>query len=86
MATRSSFLAWETPMDRKAWQATYSPWGHRRVGHDLATKTATDAALHYKFVNDYLLLHSQDYEMTPKMYVCIYWPLLKKWNSFVCVP
>jgi len=46
MATCSSFLAWETPVDREAWQATYSPWGHRRVGHGLATKTATKAALH----------------------------------------
>ena len=24
-------------MDREAWQATYSPWGHKRAGHDLAT-------------------------------------------------
>ena len=24
------------PMDREAWWA--SPWGHKRVGHDLATK------------------------------------------------
>ena len=24
------------PMDRGAWG--YSPWGHRRVGHDLATQ------------------------------------------------
>ena len=26
------------PMDSGAWQATYSPWGRKRVGHDLATK------------------------------------------------
>ena len=25
-------------MDRGAWQATYSPWGYERVGHDFATK------------------------------------------------
>ena len=25
------------PMDREAWRAT-SPWGCKRVGHDLATK------------------------------------------------
>ena len=24
-------------MDIRAWQATVSPWGHERVGHDLAT-------------------------------------------------
>ena len=24
-------------MDGEAWQV-YSPWGHKRVGHDLATK------------------------------------------------
>ena len=27
----------ENPMDRGAWQS-YSPWGHKRVGYDLATK------------------------------------------------
>ena len=26
MATHSSILAWKIPMDRGAWQATYSPW------------------------------------------------------------
>ena len=34
MATHSSILAWEiiwTPVG-------YSPWGHKRVGHDLAIK------------------------------------------------
>ena len=25
-------------MDRGAWQAPYSPWGLKRVGHDLAMK------------------------------------------------
>ena len=25
------------PMNRGAWRA-YSPWGHKRVGHDLATE------------------------------------------------
>ena len=28
----------KNPMNRGAWQATYSPWGLKRVGHDLATK------------------------------------------------
>ena len=26
------------PMDSGAWQATYSPWVYKGVGHDLATK------------------------------------------------
>ena len=26
------------PMDRAAWQATYYPWGRKRVRHDLVTK------------------------------------------------
>ena len=26
------------PMDKGAWQATHTPWGCKRVGHDLATK------------------------------------------------
>ena len=33
MATHSSILAWENPMDRAAWQATVH--GVARVGHDL---------------------------------------------------
>ena len=36
MATHSSILAWEIPVDRGAWQATVH--GIARVGHDLATK------------------------------------------------
>ena len=32
MATHSSILAWRTPMDRGAWQATVQ--GSQRVGHD----------------------------------------------------
>ena len=38
MASHSSLLAWKNPTDRGAWQAVYSPWGHKRVGHDLSTK------------------------------------------------
>ena len=26
------------PMSRGAWWATHSPWGHKRVRHDLTTK------------------------------------------------
>ena len=33
MATYSSILAWEIP-----WTVGYSPWGHKKVRHDLATK------------------------------------------------
>ena len=29
MATHSSILAWRIPMERGAWWATYSPWGHK---------------------------------------------------------
>ena len=27
--THSSILTWRIPMDRGAWQAPYSPWGHK---------------------------------------------------------
>ena len=37
MATHSSILAWENPMDRGAWNVTVHG-GHKRVGHDLVTK------------------------------------------------
>ena len=31
MATHSSILAWRIPMDRGAWQAGYSPCGHKEL-------------------------------------------------------
>ena len=30
MATHSSILAWEIPMDREDWWATYSLWGCKK--------------------------------------------------------
>ena len=36
MATHSSILAWEIPGQRSL--AGYSPWGCKRVRHDLVTK------------------------------------------------
>ena len=32
MATHSSVLAWNIPGQRS--QVRYSPWGHKRAGHD----------------------------------------------------
>ena len=32
------------PIDRGAWWAIYSPWGQKRVGHNLATAAAAAAA------------------------------------------
>ena len=31
MATHSSILAWRIPMNRGAWLAGYSPWGHKEL-------------------------------------------------------
>ena len=36
MAARSSILAWEIPWTESL--VGYSPWGHKRVRHGLATK------------------------------------------------
>ena len=36
MATHSSILAWEIPWTEKPGGLT--PWGHKRVGHNSATK------------------------------------------------
>ena len=36
MATHSSILGWRIPWTGEP--AGYSPWGHKRVRHDLATK------------------------------------------------
>ena len=37
MATHSSILAWEIPWTERR-LVGYSPWGCKRVGHDLGTK------------------------------------------------
>ena len=37
MASHSSIPAWETPWTKEPGRP-HSAWGHRRVGHDLATK------------------------------------------------
>ena len=36
MATHASILAWELPWTEEL--AGYSPWGNKRVDHDLATR------------------------------------------------
>ena len=36
MATDTSILAWEIPWTEEP--GSCSPWGHKRVGHDLVTK------------------------------------------------
>ena len=37
MATHSSILAWEIPRTEGTGEL-HSPWGHKRVGYDLAIK------------------------------------------------
>ena len=39
IAIHSSILAWRIPRTEEL--AGYSPWGHERVGHGLATKQET---------------------------------------------
>ena len=36
ITTHSSILAWEIPWTEEL--TGYTPWGHKRVGHDLVTK------------------------------------------------
>ena len=38
MVTTPFFLSWNSDKQRSL--AGYSPWSHKRVGHDLASKTA----------------------------------------------
>ena len=47
MATHSSILAWRIPMDRGAWRATYSPWGHKEL--DMTERLSTAQHLHLAF-------------------------------------
>ena len=41
MEIHSSILAWQIPWTEKI-LAGYSPWGHKRVRHNLAAKTTTE--------------------------------------------
>ena len=53
MAIHSSILAWEI-MDWGGWPATYSPWGRKRIGHNLATSTLylkiIISIIHFRFL------------------------------------
>ena len=49
--TPPQYLCLENPMDRRAWWAIVHgvhgvTWGHKRVGHDLATKQQQHAVLY----------------------------------------
>ena len=46
MATHSSILAWEITQTEES--GGYSPWGHKRVRHDLETKKTTKNQEYYK--------------------------------------
>ena len=56
MATNSSILPWEIPWTERI-LAGYSPRGHNRVGHDLATKQQQMLKLHLK---NYIMLQMND--------------------------
>ena len=47
MATHSSILAWRIPMDRAAWQATYSPWVHKESDTTQQLSTAQEIVYSY---------------------------------------
>ena len=44
LATHSSILAWEIPRTEEP--VTYSPWDHKRAGHDSVTKQQNKSSLH----------------------------------------
>ena len=49
LTTHSSILAWRIPMDRGAWQGTYSPWGCKEL--DTTEQISTDQpSLQFKLV------------------------------------
>ena len=56
MATHSSILAWENPMDRAAWQAIVHKVA-KRVGHNLVTKQQQNRY----YVNARILLYILTY-------------------------
>ena len=48
MAPHSSILAWEIHGQRSL--VGYSPGGHKRVGHDLATKPSPPLYIYYAYI------------------------------------
>ena len=56
MATHSSILAWEIPRTEEP--GGYSPWGCKRVGHDLVTKQRMGTQV----------VHIEEYKDT--VYIC----------------
>ena len=57
MATHSSILTWEIPWTEEP-GGQRSPWGHKRVGHDLAMKQQTTNSFYQSSLEK--LTHTQD--------------------------
>ena len=57
MATHSNILTWEIPWTEEP-GGQRSPWGHKRVGHDLATKQQTTNSLYQSSLEK--LTHTRD--------------------------
>ena len=56
MTTYSSILAWDIPRTEKTgrlwYMVGYSPWCHKRAGHDLVTKQQTKQAYLNKLMTE----------------------------------
>ena len=58
MATHSSILTWRSPMDRGAWQATYSPWGRKEL--DTTERLSTNTYSYDPLLRKTTVLHHED--------------------------
>ena len=60
MATHSNIPAWRIPMDRGAWQVTYSPWGHKESDTTEQLSTAQHTQnIHHTFLEEIIKLNRQ---------------------------
>ena len=63
--TPPQYLCLENPMDRRAWWAIVHgvhgvTWGHKRVGHDLATKQQQHAVLYKGLEHPWILVSTRE--------------------------
>ena len=72
MATHSSVLAWEILWTEEPHGLQFSPWGNKRVGHDLVTK---QQALRSTFCVQGTLLGFRDTEVNTLAEFLLLWSI-----------
>ena len=81
MATNSSVLVWEIPWTEEP--GRHRPWGHKKVGHDLATKQHPSHFLHS---NNIIILYSYNKTTFTRKYLKIFSQLSEVFSKYYVSP